>query len=121
MSKRFRELVKAAPFSKTSRLELLYTSLHFIPIGLTPWKIDIHAASANVSPEAGLGADDEAAAVLVEVGELELGTRCVVVRGHVHGEAILSLDICHFTPFCICFALLDFTAFLAHLTARLLD
>ena len=62
--------------------------------------VDIHAASANVSPEAGLGADDEAAAVLVEVGKLELGTRCVVVRGHVHGEAILSLDICHFTPFC---------------------
>ena len=48
----------------------------------------------DVSPEAGLGADNEAAAVLVEVGELELGTRCVVVRGHVHGEAILSYDIC---------------------------
>ena len=57
--------------------------------------VDIHAASANVSPEAGLGADDEAAAVLVEVGKLELGTRCVVVRGHVHGVAGLSLEFRH--------------------------
>ena len=43
----------------------------------------------DVSPEAGLGADDEAATVLVEVGKLELGTRRVVVRGHVHGVAVM--------------------------------
>ena len=53
--------------------------------------VDGHCNSCcmDVSPEAGLGADDEAAAVLVEVGELELGTRRVVVRGHVHGVAVI--------------------------------
>ena len=39
-------------------------------------------------PEAGLGADDEAAAVLVEVGELELWARRVVVRRDVHDDEL---------------------------------
>ena len=42
-------------------------------------------------PEAGFGADDEAAAVLVEVGKLEFRARCVVVRRHVHGEVFRQL------------------------------
>ena len=62
----------------------------------------------DVSPEAGLGADDEAAAVLVEVGELELGTRCVVVRGHVHGVAVM-LHLWTFVTSHL-FALLDLTS-----------
>ena len=39
-------------------------------------------------PEAGFGADDEAAAVLVEVGELELWARRVVVRRDVHDDEL---------------------------------
>ena len=42
----------------------------------------------SASPEAGLGADDEAAAVLVEVGELELWARRVVVRRDVHDDEL---------------------------------
>ena len=42
----------------------------------------------SASPEAGLGADDEAAAVLVEVGELELWARRVVVRRDVHDDGL---------------------------------
>ena len=68
----------------------------------------IHVAM-EVSPEAGLGADDEAAAVLVEVGKLELGTRCVVVRGHVHGVAVMLLHLWTFVTSHL-FALLDLTS-----------
>ena len=42
------------------------------------------------SPEAGLGANDEAPAVLVEVSELELWARLVVVRGDIHDDELDS-------------------------------
>ena len=57
------------------------------------------------SPEAGLGADDEAAAVLVEVGELEFWARSVVVRRDVHVDDLgnnFTLQLLSLHDFLLC-------------------
>ena len=78
------------------------------------------------SPEAGLGANDEAPAVLVEVSELELWARLVVVRGDIHDDELGSNYLVKHWLWLVTLQLFTLPAFtvavfLAHLFARLLD